>query len=109
MIVFTTSCAPVTAFKIARDGAPDGASRRPGQQRQRQVDEPWQACNAVADKCRTQCPNAELPFCADIEQAAFESHRHCQAGQDVGRDRGQALREWVDGQQESLLVSCGNV
>ena len=34
---------------------------------------------------------------------------HSQTGQDVGCNCGQTLCEWVDGQQERLLVSCGEV
>ena len=53
MIVFTTSCAPNLAFRkpgIAPQTAPASCAAQEGQ---RQVDEPGQAGDAVADKCRS--------------------------------------------------------
>ncbi len=61
--------------------------------------------DTITDEGRTQRPDAELSFCADIEQAALETHCHCQAGQDVRSNRSQAFCEWIDRQQEGFAVT----
>ena len=65
--------------------------------------------DAIANKGRAQRPNSKLPFGADIEKAALESHRHCQTGQDVRSNRREALGEWIDCLQDKRAVAGGKI
>jgi hypothetical protein len=69
----------------ARDGAPDGAGQHGREETQRQQHPRRTRPQRDPDPGGHERRHVELPFRADIEQAAAERHQHGEAGEDQRR------------------------
>ena len=66
---------PEAGLERAGEARPDEAAEHTGKNRERDLDQPWQAVNAVRDEDAGQTADVELAFGADIEESCLEAER----------------------------------